>query len=169
MIQLETARLRLRSFDMKDLDELFAYRNDERCARFQRWSTKDTQREALAEVIRKCAACSLQKVGKQQYAIALKENDALVGDVTVFLENPTITLGYTVSPKYQRRGYAFELLSALAEKLHELYSERELICLVEPENIASCNLLKKLGFEDLGYAEKISSQIYGRWALPEET
>lgn len=51
MIQLETARPRLRSFHMKDLDELSAYRNDEHCARFQRWSTKDTQREVLAEMI----------------------------------------------------------------------------------------------------------------------
>lgn len=168
MIQFETARLRLRCFDIKDLDGLFVYRNDERCARFQRWDPKDTQREALAEMIRKSTACSLQKIGKQQFAIALKADDALVGDVTVFLEDPTITLGYTVSPEHQRQGYAFELLSALTERLHEWYPKRELICLVEPENIASCGLLKKLGFEDLGYAEKISSHIYGRWPLLEE-
>lgn len=167
MIQLETERLRLRNFEEKDLDELCDYRNDECCARFQRWEPKDTEREGLAAMIDERKDCSLLKTGKQQFAIALKENDAMVGDVTVFLENPTVTLGYTVSYKHHRQGYAFETLSALTEKLHETYPERELICLVEPENLASVGLLRKLGFEDLGYAERIKSQIYGKWALSE--
>ena len=167
MIQLETTRLRLRNYNRKELDELSANRNDERCARFQRWTPKDTQREELAEMIENSKNCSLLKTGKQQFAIALKEGNALVGDVTLFLEEPTITLGYTVSYRYQRQGYAFEMLSALTERLHDLYPKRELICLVEPDNAASLGLLKKLGFEDLGYAEKIKSQVYGKWALPE--
>ena len=30
-------------------------------------------------------------------------------------------------------------------------------------NFPSMNLLKKLGYEDLGYAPKVESQVFGRW------
>lgn len=167
MTHLETQRLILRNFDINDLDALYDYRNDDRCARFQRWEAKDTARDGLAAMIAEKADSGLFKAGKQQFAIALKEGGELIGDVTLFLENPTITLGYTISYKHHRRGYAFEILSALTQRLHESYPERELICLVETENLPSIGLLKKLGFEYLGYAAQIESQIYGKWALPE--
>ena len=167
MLQMETKRLVLRNFEPKDLDALCDYRSDARCARFQRWEKKDIERDGLAQMIQDKRDSGLSMAGKQQFAVALKDSDELVGDVTVFLENPTITLGYTVSYQYHRRGYAFEMLSALTEHLHAIYPERELICLVEPENAASIGLLRKLGFEDLGYAEKITSQIYGKWAITE--
>jgi len=37
---------------------------------------------------------------------------------------------------------------------------------VDPENMPSIGLLQKLGFEDLGYAPKITSQVFGMWAKP---
>lgn len=36
-------------------------------------------------------------------------------------------------------------------------------CFTDAENIASMALLKKLGYEDLGYVEKITSQVFGKW------
>ena len=106
--------------------------------------------------------------GTKHLAIASKDTNELIGDLKVFLNDPTITLGYTISWKHHRKGYAYEMLSAVIEALHAEYPQREIICLVEPENIASVALLKKLGFLDLGYAEKISSQVYGLWPVDEE-
>lgn len=70
---------------------------------------------------------------------------------------------YTISYLHHRKGYAYEMLSALIDLLHAKFPCQEFICFVEPENTASINLLKKLGYEDMGYIEKIQSQMYGKW------
>jgi RimJ/RimL family protein N-acetyltransferase len=40
---LETERLYLRNLEVNDLDEIYDYRNNEECSRYQRWNdcTKD--------------------------------------------------------------------------------------------------------------------------------
>ena len=39
----------------------------------------------------------------------------------------------------------------------------EFISFTEPANIASRKLLEKLGYMDMGYIEKLTSQMYGKW------
>ena len=41
MIFMETNRLRLRNINKKDADEMFDYRNNEICSKYQRGQTKD--------------------------------------------------------------------------------------------------------------------------------
>ena len=77
-----------------------------------------------------------------------------------------VSLGYTVSYKHHRKGYAFEALTALIEWLHARWPKKEFICFTEPENEASMALLKKLGFRDMGYIETKTSQVFGKWTSP---
>lgn len=86
----------------------------------------------------------------------------MVGDLSWFY-NPSdrcITLGYTIARPYQRKGYAFEILSALIRRAREAFPALDLVALVEPENIPSIRLLEKLGFQQECWAEKIYSFIY---------
>ena len=74
-----------------------------------------------------------------------KETNEMIGEIVVKPKENTISLGYTFSYKYHRRGYAFEALTVLHEHLHKIAPEREFISFTECENIASIELLKKLG------------------------
>lgn len=161
MIFLETERLRLRNIEEKDLDIMYEYRNNQRCSRYQRGQTKD--KEGLINLIaeRKDGKISLEKACI--LTIALRKSDEMVGEVVVIPQKNVISMGYTISYKHHRKGFAFEMLTALIELLHEKYPCQEFICLVEPENIASIELLKKLGYSDIGYDEKNNSKIYGKW------
>ena len=78
-----------------------------------------------------------------------------------------ITLGYTISYRHHRKGYAYEALHALTEKLHAEYPDLDFICFTERENVASMELLKKLGYEYMGYAPKITSEVFGKWVKPD--
>ena len=164
MIFLETERLCLRNLIPADLAALCDYRANEACRRYQRG--RCTEPEALRALIASNARATLETPGPHTFAIAARADGRLVGDVFVRLEDPTISLGYTVSYRYHRRGYAFELLSALTARLHRLYPQRELVCCVEPENSASVALLHKLGFADEGYAAPLQSLIFSKWAVP---
>ena len=158
MIFLETERLRLRALRPDDLSALAAYRRDPACYRYQRGQHNSDAKPA--ELIAANASPSLHSPGCCQLGIAWKSSDELCGDVFVNIAPPTITLGYTVSPKYQRQGCACELLHALVPFLCRQWPECEIVCLVEPENTPSIGLLEKPGFVRECYAEQLISFIY---------
>ena len=87
----------------------------------------------------------------------IERNDAntktkeMIGEIIVKPKDNTISLGYTFSYKYHRQGCAFEALTVLHEHLHKMAPEWEFISFTECENIAGIELLKKLGYKDLGY------------------
>ena len=51
----------------------------------------------------------------------------------------------------------------LINLLHEQYPKWKFISLIEPENVPSMALLKKLGYKDAGYDTGTESQIFEKW------
>lgn len=161
MIFLETDRLILRNVRPEDASVMHDYRNNEICARYQRGQTRDLP--GIEALVSQRAGDTLTDEANALVAVALKETGEMVGEIVVMPNEGCFSLGYTFSYKHHRKGYAFEALTVLTEFLHETYPEMEFISFTEPENIPSRKLLEKLGYTDLGYAEKITSQVYGKW------
>ena len=161
MVFLETERLILRNVLPEDAAVMFDYRNNEICARYQRGQTKDLP--GIKELVAQRAGDTLTDKDNSLVAVTLKETGEMVGEIVVMPNDGCFTLGYTFSYKHHRKGYAFEALTVLTELLHEQYPEMEFISFTDPENMPSRKLLKKLGYTDLGYVEKITSNVYGKW------
>ena len=140
MISIDTKRLHLRNVLQNDVDVIFDYRNNEICARYQRGQVKD-----------------------YDGIVSLIERRRIV----VMPKDHIFSLGYTFSYKYHRQGYAFEALTVLTELLHKMAPEWEFISFTECENIASIELLKKLGYKNLGYVPRLDSQAFGKWTTME--
>ena len=140
MISIDTKRLHLRNVLQNDVDVIFDYRNNEICARYQRGQVKD-----------------------YEGIVSLIERRRIV----VMPKDHIFSLGYTFSYKYHRQGYAFEALTVLTEHLHKMAPEWEFISFTECENIASIELLKKLGYKNLGYVPSLDSQAFGKWTTME--
>ena len=164
MIFIETARLILRNVAAKDADNMYDYRNNEICARYQRGQTKDYNGIVALVERRKNDVMSVD--APFMVAVALKDTDEMVGEIVVMPKDGTISLGYTFSYKHHRKGYAFESLSALINLLHEQYPEWDFISFTEPENEPSMALLKKLGYKDMGYIPSMESRAFGKWTTP---
>lgn len=165
MIFLETERLRLRNVNAQDGAIMFDYRNNELCARYQRGQTKDLA--GIAELISRRAGDRLNTDSPSLLAVALKDTDRMVGEIVVMPAESTFSLGYTFCYKHHRQGYAYEALSALLHTLHTQYPTWEFISFTHPENQASMGLLKKLGYQDLGYLPAKASQVFGKWITPD--
>lgn len=165
MTFLETKRLRLRNVNRTDADEMFDYRNNETCSKYQRDQVKDYDGIVALTERRKDDALTVD--APTLIAVASKETDAMLGEIVVMPNEGTISLGYTFSYKVHRNGYAYEALSALMEYLHKNYPEWNYICFTETENIPSMELLKKLGYTDLGYLPSKDSQVFGKWLRPD--
>lgn len=164
MIFLNTNRLVLRNVTVQDADIMYDYRNNEICARYQRGQTKDYAGIVALTEQRKNDAMSVD--APFFVAVALKDTDEMVGEVVVMPNDGTISLGYTFSYKHHRKGYAFEALAALIDLLHGRYPQWDFISFTDPENKPSMELLKKLGYRDMGYIASMESQVFGKWTTP---
>lgn len=157
-VYLETDRLLLRNFCTADLESLVDYRKHPDCARYQRGQFAD--HENLSRLIERSKMDDPFSDGESRLAIARKDTGEIAGDLFVSVTQETISLGYTVSYRYHRQGFASELLSALLQKLRCRFPGREIVCCTDTENTASIALLLKLGFAEEGYEEEIDSLVF---------
>jgi len=164
MTFLETNRLSLRNVTTADADTIYDYRNNDLCARYQRGQTKD--RAGILSLVERRKDDVMSIEAPFFIAVALKDSDEMVGEIVVMPNDGTISLGYTFSYKHHRKGYAYEALNALINLLHERYPAWDFICFTDPANDPSRNLLKKLGYKDMGYLASRKSQVFGKWTTP---
>ncbi len=164
MIFLETDRLRLRNLILSDVDIMFDYRNNEICSIYQRDQTKDYK--GIKNLIDNHKEDEINIKNPFIVAIELKSTNEMIGEIVVIPNEETISIGYTVSYKHHRKGYAFESVNTLITLLHEKFPNWEFISFTDPKNIASMNLLLKLGYKNLGYISSMGSQAFGKWIKP---
>ncbi len=149
---LETDRLTLRRFQPEDADDCFAFLSDTEgcyldcCKPFTEMDEEFYQRmEQFCD-------------RETQYVIVLKEENKVIGTVNVFADDSRAVdakeIGYSISAAYQRKGYAYEALTALLNLLQNELKLELVVAGVLDENIASIRLLEKLGFEKEGLRRK---------------
>lgn len=151
---IETNRCILRYFKEKDLELFMAYRNNEEWMKYQNLEhlSKDECRKDLL--------CYKNINEGIRFAISDKITDTLLGDVYIIKKEKTISIGYTISPIFSRKGYITESLKAVLPLIRKNYPECEVIAMTKKENIPSKNLLLNLGFVYDEWIEKLQSEVY---------
>ncbi|MBX0326221.1 GNAT family N-acetyltransferase [Oscillochloris sp. ZM17-4] len=150
--QIETARLRVRRFAEADLPAFLAYRNDPEVARFQSWdSTSEEQAHDFLSTMYD------EEPGRPgggfQFAVALREGDALIGDVYMRLldyDDRQGELGYTLARPWHGRGYAAEAVGAVIGYAFATLGMHRMTAIVDQENAPSIRLLERLGMRREG-------------------
>lgn len=149
---LSTERLILRRFRPEDVAACYPFLSDPEAAYMdcsKAYTSIDEDFEDLMEDFAQ---------QDTRYIIALKETGKVIGTVSLFEDNSraveSMEIGYTVSPEYQRKGYAFEAVSALLSLLQTELMFDMVVAGVLPENVKSIGLLEKLGFQKEGMRRK---------------
>ncbi|MDK2562396.1 GNAT family N-acetyltransferase [Romboutsia sedimentorum] len=147
----ETSRLYLRKITIKDADDIFEYlSNDE--------VTKYLGRESLNDIgesydlIKKFETNFIDKRGIR-WGIIHKATGQLIGTVgydAIQIKNKRADIGYDINIKYWRQGFATEAINEVIRLGFENLDLNRIGAVVFPENIASLNLLEKLGFTKEG-------------------
>lgn len=150
-LRLETDRLVLRPFGRDDAEAYFAFCSDWENA----WMDSG---EVYSHMDDGYARLMVSFADQLRCSILLKESNHVIGTIHLMDVTDraveTMEIGYNIAPRYKRRGYAFEALSAL---LHELLWELNLDMVIAgafPDNVPSLALLEKLGFQYEGLRHK---------------
>jgi len=137
----ESERLILRRFMPDDAEALFAYLSDPQPACFYD--------EKLEDMAAAREEATKRRDDDTQYAICLKETDAVIGHLFASGEaepdDNTLSVGWYVNPHYQGQGFALEATTCLFTYLFNVRDVRRLYAYVASDNAGSQALCRRLG------------------------
>ena len=142
--QLETGRLRLRTFVDDDWRSLHEHFSDVECTRF-------TFRRALTEAASWRAMASMAGSwllrGYGPYAVEEKSTGTVLGTVGPWypLEWPEPEIKWALARRHWGKGYASEAVRAVQRMAHEPLPQLRLISLIDSRNEASIRLALAVG------------------------
>lgn len=159
---LETPRLRLWRFTESDLPIIAAYRRDPDAQRFQNFRewTADEKQAFLTDM--QLAQLDAPGAGLQ-IAVALRDTDALIGDVYVRISDPEqAEIGYTFAPEWRGQGYATEAVRGVFDYLFGTLNLHRIVAICADENSHSYALMERLGMRREAHMRK-SYRYNGVW------
>lgn len=145
---LETPRLLIRRFRTADIPVFAAYRSDPVIARYQAWIAPVSIEAATAKIAEFTGA-GVGEPGWFQYAVELKADGHLVGDVGVHLHEDLVhaELGFTIKADRQGNGYAAEAVHAVLDDYFTRRGLQRMAADCDVRNQRSIRLLERMGFQ----------------------
>ncbi len=144
-IVLETERLTVRRLTMDDAAPLFESFADAESTRLDTGSEPFEEMEG--EYLENFAGIVDDET---RYAIVEKESGKAVGLINLMNKDDrqveAMEIGYCINPSSQRRGYAFEAVSAMLDLLQKEMNLDLVLANCVELNVASQKMLEKLGF-----------------------
>lgn len=163
-LSIKTQRLEIRNLQTIDLDLFLAYRSIPEICQYQGFSPMD--KKMAIDFIKKQANKGFGKTGEWvQYAISSKIHQYLIGDCAIKLQAPDpriAEIGITISPLYQKQGFAKETLLGILRFLFDQKNVHRVVETVDVRNDASIRLLESIGFRKEGHFIE-DSMFKGSW------
>ena len=151
--EIKTERLMLRALTLTDAPAMYSYRSDPEVMRHQAWHPANEKE--IQAFIRKNRRLKFNTANTWvQLGIYLKPTNELIGDIGIHflpLDNWQVEIGFTISPKYQGKGFATEAVKQLLNYLFNNLRKHRVIASVDPENAASIRLLERVGMRKEGH------------------
>ena len=145
--QLETDRLILRQFSVKDASAMYRnWASDPEVTRFLTWpvhGTEDISRKILADWERQ-----YDRPEYYQWAIVWKDLNEPIGSISVVSQNEELEIahiGYCIGRKFWNQGFTSEALSRVMAYLFDEVGFRRIESRHDPRNIYSGMVMKKCG------------------------
>ena len=152
---LITSRLVLGKLGMSNLNEYYRLRSDPKIA-FDCGATAFESIEEAEEMIINSEYSYEFKMGIN-WAVYLKSEKKFIGSIGIWKidrEHFRGEIGYSLFREYHRKGFMSEALNSVIKVAFEKLELHSLEANVDPDNLASIKLLKKLGFKQEGYTKE---------------
>jgi RimJ/RimL family protein N-acetyltransferase len=160
-VLLRTDRLLLRPFELRDADDVWAYRRLPEVVRHMLVEARD--RDGAAVGVRRMMAET--EIGPDggvvTFAVVLPERDTVIGEVSLVVRSAVHRcgeIGYVFHPDHQGKGLASEASNELLRLGFEDLGLRRVYGMCSAQNAASARLMERLGMR------REAHFIGSRWA-----
>jgi len=161
---IETERLRLRPFQLGDVDDVLAYAQDPEWARFLRdlpqpYGRAEAERAVAQQVV-------MDRTQAPNWAMV--KDGRVVGGIVLLVDfsNRSAEIGYSVGREYWNQGLGTEAVRSVVQQAFSTYRELNRVwARTDPDNVASRRLLEKVGMVEEGVLRL--SRVHGEVAYDE--
>ena len=152
-LTFETERLFLRPTIEKDASFIFELLNSPNWLKFIGDRNIRSIDDAESYIKNKMIP-QLEKLGYSNYTLILKDKDIQIGTCGLYdrEELEGIDIGFALLPEYEGKGFGFEAANEIKKAANSEFGITDLSGITTKDNIASQNLLRKLGFKLKGTA-----------------
>ncbi|MOA19518.1 Ribosomal-protein-serine acetyltransferase [compost metagenome] len=146
-IELHTERLHLRKMKVSDSPSLFKIWSDPEVTKFMNIDSFTDENQAK-DMIKLLDEFSLDNKAIRFSIIEMESNEIIgsCGFNSLDFENEKAEIGYDIARAFWGRGYASEAISALLDYAFSTLKLNRIEAKVEPENVNSVKVLRKLNF-----------------------
>ncbi len=139
---IRTRRLLLRPFELKDVNDVFAYASDTEWSKFLPVASPYTIRDAEEFVARQ-----IRKNWDEKPRFAIEFDRAVVGSVRLTIETAKsiASLRYSIARQCWNRGLMTEAVQAVVDWGFEEFGLQKVYSRVDVANKASCRVMAKIG------------------------
>ena len=144
---LETERLILRRVDNNDYKEVLSLRSNPETMKYIPRPILKNDEEALAHIL--MIETKIQNNEGINWAITIKGDPKLIGVIghyRIQLENYRAEIGYMILPEFNGQGIVTEAVKKVVKYGFEIMKLHSIEAVIDPDNVASANVLKKNGF-----------------------
>ena len=144
---LETERLILRRVDNNDYKEVLSLRSNPETMKYIPRPLLKNEDDALAHIL--MIETKIQNNEGINWAITIKGDPKLVGVIghyRIQLENYRAEIGYMILPEFNGQGIVTEAVKEVVKYGFEIMKLHSIEAVIDPDNVASANVLKKNGF-----------------------
>ena len=145
---LNTSRLTLRQFNLKDAGQLLFLRSDDEVNKFIKRQTPREIQDAI-DFVKKIHQTYEQRENVN-WVITLKNDPEMIGSICLWnfsADRKTGEVGYDLHPSFQNKGIMTEALKAVLYFGFYLLNLEKIVAFTHHENENSKNLLIKNGFK----------------------
>lgn len=155
-VLIETERLQMREFVLGDTDAVFEFQTNPDVIRYMGGDGAVVTREDAERIIRDIWFVEYKKYGYARYALVHKGDQRVIGFCGLKFEPEAglPDIGYRMLPDYWGQGLATEAALALLEYARDVLHLEKFFGEVVEQNVASINVLEKLGLRHVDTYEK---------------
>lgn len=152
-MEIKTKRLILRSMTLNDVNDIYDYSKNTMLSQFM-YHRRNGELEQIVNYVNE--NIKQDNIGnKDSLTLSIVLDNKVIGEVALLFFDEGIEIFWIINDKYQRLGYAYEASSAFIDYIKSNTSIKMISAHCDTRNIASKNLMEKLGFNYLGISERI--------------
>ena len=144
---LQTERLTLRKILPRDEDDMYEYSRDPETSRYLLWEPHSSRNYTRAHI--RYLQSRYRSASFFDWALTLKDSGKMIGTcgfTEIYEKKKLAEIGYVISPKYHRQGFAPEAVEKVLEHGFLTLGLEGVFARFMEDNIASRKILERLGF-----------------------
>jgi len=150
MMYIETSRLKIREFEMKDWIDVHEYASNPKVTEYMIWGP-NTEDETKSYVKQQIEKQDSNNRTDYEFAVVLKTSNLLIGGCGIYIKESNAEIGYCFHPQYWKNGYGSEASRAMLRIAFEQFKIHRVYATCRPSNIGSAKVLSKIGMKKEGH------------------